>query len=74
MDQLNNILLQQEQLKYHYRGDTNIDIGVLGMIDDTLSISKCGNTSVQKNAVLNSFIETQRLTLSTEKKCFAPHW
>ena len=63
MDQLKKILIQQEHLKYRYKGDSNIEIVVLGMIDNTLSISKCGNLSVQKNAVLNSFIETQRLIL-----------
>ena len=67
MDQLNKSLLQQEHLIYNYKGDKNIKIGVLGMIDDTLSISKCGNSSVQKNAILNSFIETQKLTLSEDK-------
>ena len=67
MDQLNKIILKQDHLTYHYKGDENIKIGVLGMIDDTLSISKCGTPSIQKNAVLNSFIETQRLTLSQDK-------
>ena len=37
------------------------------MVDDNLSISKCGISSVQKNAVINSFIDTQRLTLSRDK-------
>ena len=60
MDQLNKSILKQKDLTYNYRGDENIKIGILGMIDDTLSISKCGNTSVSKNAVINSFVETQR--------------
>ena len=37
------------------------------MVDDILSISKCGLSSVLKNAVINSFIETQRLTLAKDK-------
>ena len=37
------------------------------MVDDNLCISMCGITSVQKNAIINSFIETQRLTLSKSK-------
>ena len=37
------------------------------MVDDNLSISKCGIPSVQKNAVIISFIDTQRLTLSKDK-------
>ena len=67
MDTLNKTILQQDHLTYKYRGDKNIEIGVMGMVDDNLSISKCGLSSVQKNAVINSFIETQRLTLSKDK-------
>ena len=59
--------MKDSTLTYHYKGDTNIQIGVLGMIDDTLAISKCGNNSVRKNAMLNSFVETQKLTLSGTK-------
>ena len=46
--------------------------------------SKCGTHSIVKNAVINSFIETQRLTLSKDKsevvhigrptKCRATEW
>ena len=67
MDQLNKIVMSKEELQYHYKGDKNIPIGVRGMVDDTLGISRCGNTSVALNSVINSFIETQRLTLSQEK-------
>ena len=37
------------------------------MVDDTIGVSKCGNTAVQLNSVINSFIETHCLTLSKEK-------
>jgi hypothetical protein len=67
MDQLNKIILPQEDLTYSYKGDDNIKIGVLGMVDDNLAIAKCGINSLKKNAVINSFIEMQRLTLSEEK-------
>ena len=67
MDKLNKLLLQKEQTSYFYLGGKNIPIGALGMIDDTLSISNCGGQSVKKNAVINSFIENQRLTLSYDK-------
>ena len=52
---------------YLYKNDPSIQIGVLGMVDDTLSISECGIKSVTKNSIINSFIENQRLTLSCEK-------
>ena len=45
MDKLNKVMLQEDHLKYFYMQDTNITIGVLGMVDDTLSISNCGTIS-----------------------------
>ena len=67
MDTLNKAILEQDHLTYKYRSDPQIEIGVMGMVDDNLSISQCGIASVQKNAVINSFIEAQRLTLSKTK-------
>ena len=67
MDQLNKTAMSDKSMQYLYKGDPSIPIGVLGMVDDTLSVSECGNNSIRKNAVLNSFVETQRLTLSKEK-------
>ena len=37
------------------------------MVDDTLVIAECGVKSVEKNTVVNSFIETHRLKMHTEK-------
>ena len=67
MDKINKTMLADNNLTYKYRGDSDIKLGVLGMIDDTLAISKCGTAAVTKNAVLNSFVETQRLTMSKTK-------
>ena len=67
MDSLNKIILGKKNLQYKHKDDSDIKIGVLGMVDDTLSISECGNDSLQKNAVINSFVETRRLTLSSDK-------
>jgi hypothetical protein len=67
MDKLNKTMLKEDNLRYHYKNDHNIPIGVLGMVDDTVDIARCGSQSIQKNAVLNSFIENQRLELSKEK-------
>ena len=74
MDKLNQTLLQEEQTKYLYMGDKNIPIGVLGMVDDTISISNCGIQSIKKNAIINSFIENQRLTLSHDKSAVVHVW
>ena len=65
---LNKIILPQDELTYKYKGDPDISIGVLGMVDDNLAIAICGTSSVIKqNSVINSFFETQRLSLSEEK-------
>ena len=67
MDKLNKICKENNSLQYKYKGDENITIGVLGMVDDTLVPAECGVTSVEKNAVVNSFIESHRLELHREK-------
>ena len=68
MDNLNKIVLSSQHLQYYYKEDDSIPIGVRGMLDDTMGVSKCGSTAVQLNAVMNSFIEMQRFTLSTEEE------
>ena len=64
---LNKITLPQDNLIYKYKGDNSIRLGVLGMVDDTLAIANCGVPSILKNSLINSFIESQRLTLSKKK-------
>ena len=56
MDKLNKTMMNQPKLQYFYKEDEKIPIGVLGMVDDILLISKCGNEAIEKNAVINSFI------------------
>ena len=67
MDTLNKIMKNKESLEYKYRNDPNITIGVIGMIDDTLAVAECGASSVEKNSVVNSFMETHRLSMHKEK-------
>ena len=67
MDKLNQVAMSDKTLQYHYKGDQNIPIGVLGMVDNTLGVSECGKQAIRKNSVINSFMETQRLKLSKEK-------
>ena len=38
----------RRSVQYFYRGDPKIPIGVLGMIDDTLAVTKCGNEAIRK--------------------------
>ena len=82
MDKLSKIMKNTDTLMYKYRGDPNIGIGVLGMIDDNVGISECGMDSVVKNAIINSFVESHRLEMHKEKsmvihigsakKCYQP--
>ena len=67
IDRLNKIILSQEKLQYHYKEDTNDPLGIRDMVDDTLGVSKCSSTAVPLNSVINSFVESQRPTLSGEK-------
>ena len=50
-----------------YKGDKNIGIGICGMVDDTLGVSKCDKSAIKLNSLINSFIETHRLTLLYDK-------
>ena len=67
MDKLNKTTMTNPALQYSYKNYPNIKIGVNGMVDDILAISECGTNSIVKNAVINSFIESERLTLSKDK-------
>ena len=49
MDKVNKVMLADDSLTYKYRGDPNIHLGVLGMVDDILAISHCGIASIKKN-------------------------
>jgi hypothetical protein len=69
MDTLNKAVMADQSLQYFYKEDPNIPIGIRGMVDDTLGISKCGSESIKLNSVINSFIQSQRLTLSESKSC-----
>jgi hypothetical protein len=67
LDTMNKTAMSDKSLQYLYCDDPNIPIGVLGMIDDTLAVTKCGKEAIRKNAFVNSYMETHRLTLSQEK-------
>ena len=67
MDELNKTMNKDKMLQYNYKNDSNINIGVLGVVDDTLAVSECGNKAIAKNAAVNSFVETKRLELHKDK-------
>jgi hypothetical protein len=73
MDQLNKIILPQKELTYNYKEDENIEIGVLGMVDDNLSISKCGINSLRKK-LCNKFVyRNAKIDIIGGKKCGFAH-
>ena len=46
MDQINKTALPDKTLQYQYKRDPNIPIAILGMVDDTLGVSECGNQAI----------------------------
>ena len=70
MDKLGQHVYSNEELLYKYKGE--IEIPSLGMVDDIMTIQKCSEDSVRINAVVNAFVETKKLTLSS-KKCHKIH-
>ena len=68
MEQINNIVQENEELKYRYQNDKDITIGFLNYIDDQLGISECKDSSI-KNAALIYFAETRCQMLSEDKSC-----
>ena len=69
MDKLGKLSYNNEDLLYKYRGV--VDVPVLGMVDDILSIQKCSKSG-KANAHINSFIEAKKLKFS-EAKCARIH-
>ena len=65
MDKLGKEIYADPTLVYKYRD--SVDVPPLEMVDDIISASKCGPTTVALNAAVNSFVERKKLKLSAEK-------
>ena len=52
--QLGKIVYENDHISYKYRG--KVVLLPLEMVDDVLTISKCGATSVAMNSLVNSFM------------------
>ena len=70
MDKLAKLAYQNRELLYQYKG--KVDVPPLEMVDDILTVQKCGATSSAINAEVNAFIEQKKLTLGL-KKCTKMH-
>jgi hypothetical protein len=65
MDRLGKEVYAAPTLTYKYRGE--VDVPPLEMVDDIISASKCGSTTVTLNATINSFVERKKLRLNSDK-------
>ena len=65
MDRLGQIAYEIPDLLYYYKG--LVATPPLQMVDDVLGVQNCSRKSLRMNGVINTFIELEKLTLSSEK-------
>ena len=65
MDKLCKLVHSDDKLLYKYKG--RVDVPPLEMVDDIITVSKCGTTAVAHNQTGNTFIELKKLKLSEGK-------
>ena len=70
MDKLGKHIYNNPHMAYKYRG--KIVVPPLQMVDDVLTVAKCGAASVKMNAVVNSFMSSKKLQLN-QLKCAKNH-
>ena len=63
---------QKDGAKVLYNYKNCVKIPPLSMVDDILTVSKCGLQSIEMNSILNAKIESKKLRMS-EDKCFHIH-
>jgi hypothetical protein len=70
IDKLSQSAYAEKALLYKFKGE--VSVPPLGMVDDVLTIQKCGATSRAINAEVNAFFEQKKLKLA-DKKCVQIH-
>ena len=65
MDKLAKIFYSDSKLLYKYKGE--VDVPILGMVDDVLNVATCSEQAVLSNSTINSFIEHNKLKLAPSK-------
>ena len=70
MDKLGKLVYKNPEYLYYYKG--LVATPPLQMVDDILGIQKCSRKSQRINGVINTFIEVEKLTLSS-KRCHNVH-
>ena len=68
MDNLPRTAYDEGKLLYKYKD--SIEVPPLGMVDDMITMSKCGNDSLVTNTIVNSFTESKKLNLSENKTAY----
>ena len=70
MDKLPKMMYNTPDLLYKYKGE--VSVPPLEMVDDILTVKKCGLEALEMNSKVNAFIELKKLKLA-EKKCVQIH-
>ena len=70
MDKLCKTIYKEKEMLFKYRGI--VEVPPLEMVDDVVTVSLCGENSMNLNSAVNSFVEHKKLKLS-ETKCANIH-
>ena len=70
MDKLPKMMYNTPALLYKYKGE--VSVPPLEMIDDILTVQKCGLEALEINTEVNAFVDLKKLKLA-EKKCVQIH-
>ena len=65
MDKLGKMAYNNPELLYHYKG--LVGVPPLQMVDDIMAMQDCSIKSQKVNTAINTFIELEKLTLSSSK-------
>ena len=65
VDKLAKTFYGDSKLLYKYKGE--VDVPILGMVDDVLNVATCTEQAVLSNCTINSFIEHNKLKLASTK-------
>jgi hypothetical protein len=65
MDKLGKLVYKNPSDAYKYKG--KVVVPPFEMVDDVLTISKCGTTSIAMNQTVNQFMKSKKLQLNPLK-------
>ena len=60
-------LYSDSKLLYRYKGE--VEVPILGMVDDVLNVATCSEQAVLSNATINLFIAHNKFKLNPNKLC-----